>query len=506
MSSSLGKSALRSSLATTSMNMVNLATGLLLTPFVMASLGDTQNGYWVIIKMVIGYYGFIDLGISMAIARFMAVALGRGDKEQAVRIVQTGLSFVLLLDVLLLVLLVAASLFMPQLTAAEEARAIRQLFLIAGVGMLMSLPGRIYMGILRANVRQDIISWQTIANNLLRAGAVYVVLKMGFGIISLTTISSVALVVLSVSFYFSARRLMPEATRFAPRLDRSILKDLFGYGSALTMASLGDVFRWSSAPVIAAVFCGPVFVTHLNIALSLSRYGTACAAGFFSVLMPVFGQLFGAGDSVRLKRVFYKTLHMTITTAGLIFGGLLFLGDDFIRNWVGAEYLDANIALICMTVGLMVALMQNPVVTLMQGLGLAKWYAISNGIEAGLNVLLCLLLHKMGMLGFGLAFMIPMLLVKLTLQPILILRKAGWSFWEYYFRFFKHVARCMVGVALAGITADRIVTFSDGWSGFLVKGIVYVAVYGSFVAAVAFSVEERKDLIDRIVQLVVPGK
>lgn len=506
MPKSLGKYALRSGLATTSVSMVNLVTGLLLTPFVMTSLGDTINGYWVIIKMIIGYYGFIDLGLSMAIARYVAVAVGQGDKEEVKRIVQTGLSFVLLLDVFLLAIVVAAGALLPQFTTAEEVGLIQQIFFIAGIGMLMSLPGRIYMGVLNAYIRQDIVSLQTIINSLLRAGAIYVILKMGFGLISLTIISSVAVFALSVSYYLSARRLMPETAKISLELNRSILRDLLQFGGSLTLVSLGDIFRVAASPVIAMFTWGAIFVTHLNIALSLTMYGVACTAGFFTVLMPVFGQVIGGGDEERLKRVFYKTMNMTIPLAGLVFGGLLFLGDDFIQNWVGAEYLDANIALICMTIGSMVALMQNPVVTLMQGLGLAKWYAISNGIEAGLNVLLCLLLSYKGMIGFGLAFMLPMLLIKLTVQPILVLRRTGWSFVEFYSKCFKHVLLCVTGVILAGLTADQGVMLSDGWFSFLVKGTAYTLIYCVFVAFIAFKAEERKELTDRFMQLVVPGK
>ena len=501
MSGSLGKKAFRSGISNTMMNMVNLVTGLLLTPFVMASLGDEQNGYWVIIKMVMGYYGFIDLGISFAVARFVAVAIGKRDQSASVRIVQVGMSMVLLMDLVFVVLSVVAALLIHQLAPAAQAVMINQLLLVVVVGMGLSLPGQVYRGVLTAKVRHDIIAAQTIFNNLIRAAAIYGVLRLGGNVLWLTAVSAVTLIALTVSYYFSARRQLEGIGKFRPCWDKVLWKDLLGYGVSFSLVSVGDIFRWSAAPMIAAVSSGAAFVTHLNIALALGKYGTSCAAGLFSVFMPVFGQLVGGGDPVRIKRVFYKAVNLTIPLAGLIFGGMIFFGDDFIKNWVGPEYLDATVALVCISIGLMVALMQNPIVTLMQGLGLAKWYAISNGIEAALNVLLCFMLRDLGMLGFGLAFMCPMLLIKLTLQPILILRATEWSIFEYYALFIRQVIICMCGVVLAGYISDHVIPDDQGWFTFLYKGMLYVLIYGPFTLWVTLRGASRNDLIKQVRQL-----
>ena len=52
---------------------------LFLMPFVVYSLGDRIYGFWTLASAFIGYYGLLDLGLSSAIGRFIAGAIGAGD-------------------------------------------------------------------------------------------------------------------------------------------------------------------------------------------------------------------------------------------------------------------------------------------------------------------------------------------------------------------------------------------------------------------------------------------
>ena len=105
---SFSKKVFRSGLSNILLNVVNMLIGLGLAPFVVHTLGDVQNGYWVIARMVFGYYGFVDFGVGLSIARFLSLSVGKKDHTEAKKIVQTGLAFILSIDALFLILCVAA--------------------------------------------------------------------------------------------------------------------------------------------------------------------------------------------------------------------------------------------------------------------------------------------------------------------------------------------------------------------------------------------------------------
>ena len=55
-----------------------LATGFVLTPFLLRHLGQTTYGLWVLVNSVVTYGGLLDLGIGAAVIKFMAEYRARG--------------------------------------------------------------------------------------------------------------------------------------------------------------------------------------------------------------------------------------------------------------------------------------------------------------------------------------------------------------------------------------------------------------------------------------------
>ena len=498
---SLSKKVFRAGTSSILLNVVNMLIGLGLAPFVVHSLGDVQNGYWVIARMIFGYYGFVDFGVGISIARFLSLSVGKNDQEESKKIIKTGLSFILLIDVVCLLLCFVAYIGVSHLNFEGNMDLVRDLVLILGLSILVILPGRIFAGVLTAHVRQDIIAWVGILNTFIRAILIVVFLSLGFGVKTLALISGVVALLTSVLYYISARCFILDFELYPLAFDRHIFSSLFKYGFSISLASVGDIVRWGAAPLIAGFFFGAAFVTHFNVALSLGRYGVALIASAFAVLMPVFGQLIGTGDDETVKMIFYQALNLTAMVSVFVFGGFIVLGNDFIGNWMGLDYQDAYPALVLMSCGLMVALMQNPIITLMQGMGLAKVYAITNGIEAGFNVILCFVLGKYGMVGFGLAFGIPMVIIKLFVQPIAIFSRVEWDVKEFY----KNIATCFAGCFVAGLVAFGVVSFiniSNGWYSFFINGAIYFLVYGTVVVLLALKSGKMANFKKKMVSII----
>jgi len=74
---------------------VSVVVTLLIMPFIIHHLGDHIYGYWVIMATIMGYYAFLDFGITSAVPRFLSVALGRKDELYSKQIINTSLIVVL---------------------------------------------------------------------------------------------------------------------------------------------------------------------------------------------------------------------------------------------------------------------------------------------------------------------------------------------------------------------------------------------------------------------------
>ncbi|MEO6829792.1 MAG: MATE family efflux transporter, partial [Acidobacteriaceae bacterium] len=74
------------------LRMVLLAgMGFFLMPFTIHKLGSEEYGIWATAIGFLGYYSFLDLGLSGAVFTHMAYALGREDHEEARDIYGAGI-------------------------------------------------------------------------------------------------------------------------------------------------------------------------------------------------------------------------------------------------------------------------------------------------------------------------------------------------------------------------------------------------------------------------------
>src|SRR6266853_2852940 len=93
-------------------------------PFIVHSLGDRMYGIWALVATLVGYYGLLDLGLSSAVSRYLAAALGAGNQEQCNRVFNTSLRIFAALGVVVLVVGCISAAVSPRLCKSPEEAAI----------------------------------------------------------------------------------------------------------------------------------------------------------------------------------------------------------------------------------------------------------------------------------------------------------------------------------------------------------------------------------------------
>src|SRR3990172_13178096 len=81
---------LRGSLLNAVLLFSNIAVSLYMMPFVIHALGDRWYGMWTLVATFMGYYGYLDFGLSVAVQRFIAGAIGRKDGAETNRLLTTS--------------------------------------------------------------------------------------------------------------------------------------------------------------------------------------------------------------------------------------------------------------------------------------------------------------------------------------------------------------------------------------------------------------------------------
>jgi O-antigen/teichoic acid export membrane protein len=433
----LGGSALRA---------ISLAVGVFVSfymvPFLVGILGDRWYGYWVLCGTIVGYYVAIDLGLTAAIHRFLAMAHGRNDREQANRVFNTALVLTGGVGLAAGVIALIAWLLVGWVVQPADVPTVRLLVLVLGVNFAVGFPVAVYNGILAANLRYDLSSYIQLARLLVRSAIVVVVVSRTRSVVSLAWITLAVDLASNAVTVVVATRLWPWLRVSRTYFERERVREYFGYGFYSFLIRLGDIVRFGLDNVVVGAFLGVARVTHYSIAMRLTESFHGLFSQATSVLTPVFSRYHGANDRVALHNGMRQAARLTAALSASVAGAAIIFGSPFIRRWMGPEYLDAYWPLIVLISASLLNVSQLPSNLYLYAIARHRYYAWLNGFDAlanfGLSVILA---PRLGMLGVALGTAIPTIVVKTVLQPRYVCGQLGISMTSYW----REIVEMMLG-------------------------------------------------------------
>ena len=79
---------------------IPLIVGVITIPFIIRGLGIERFGLLSLAWVVLGYFTILDLGLGRATIKFVAEALGKGEKDEISRIVWTAVTIQVILGIM----------------------------------------------------------------------------------------------------------------------------------------------------------------------------------------------------------------------------------------------------------------------------------------------------------------------------------------------------------------------------------------------------------------------
>lgn len=391
-----------------------------LTPVILHRLGDEAYGLWVLITTVVGYYGIFDIGVSSAIVRYVSQQSALGNREGVKMVVATAFYF--FVSVCLLVI-VSAFLLRPWLSHVLSVRedlvgSFRSLFLLAGIVQGLSFPLLVFSGALQAAARYDQVYLMRIACLVVRVVAVVGALRAGGGLFAVgaaVILSNLLLYVLQVP---AACRAVPEISLNPKWVRKSVLCDMFRYGSVSLTVGIGQQLKTYIYPFLIAVFLSPAAVTLFSLPTKILAIPTEGIGTMTEFVNPIASQLETHKDFSTLR----KLIQLSVQAAFLILAPLavllIVLGKELLSLWVGSQYTSAYPLLVLLTLGMGAAATQCCVQSMLFGVGRHKgliWYRLGEGLS--IAILGTILLPVWGLPGLAVAMAAPLLLSSLILIP-----------------------------------------------------------------------------------------
>lgn len=319
---------------------VALASGILLTPYIVHRLGMERFAIWSFVGVVTGYISLFDLGIGTAYVKHVAEFNARGQQQRIGQLVATGMFFYLLFGLAV----VCASLWfiMPLIRLFNvPAGLITEAVFVFWAGICIFAVGNAlspFAAVQPGLQRMDISSRINIGISLCNAAATVAVLQLGWGIRGLIMVNAAVLGLQSLVNYTVARKLLPLVS-FSPLCaNRSMFSTLFHFGYKVQIARISSVVTMQTDKILVASFVSLGMVTFYQLGNGVIYYAGIVPALLVSAFMPAFSEMQAKGESRRLTESYLRATRYVAAVAVPMFVFLAVCAPAFFTAWMGPGY------------------------------------------------------------------------------------------------------------------------------------------------------------------------
>lgn len=342
------------------------AIGLIITPFIITNIGNSEYGLYVLIGGIIGYFSSLDLGLNNTVIRYVSKYLAENDKKGEDKFISTIMMIYFFISMIIIVLgglfyLKIDSFFSDSLSVNELDNA-KTMFVILIFNLAISLPGGAFNAICDAYEKFSIPRGLSILKYSLRAILIFTIISRNSNalmIVWIDTIVNVLAIILAVAYVYSKLKIR---IKFSFKFDKSLLKETFSYSIWIFIAAIAYKLQWNAGQTILGMNVNSQSVAIFGIGVMLASYYTVFASIINSLLLPKSTQMVVKNTKIEEYTSFVIQVgRINLLLLLPIISGFFLFGELFIELWVGNDYKQSwLIALIIM------AVMTLPLVT---GLG-----------------------------------------------------------------------------------------------------------------------------------------
>lgn len=456
---------------------INIVIGLVYTPWMIRSIGQSDYGLYALAMSVINMFIF-DFGLGTAVQRFIAKYIAEGDLKKANEFVSITMKMYITISVVILGLLLLIYVFLPSIykgLTPDELRKFKVIFAVASIFSVISFPLLPADGVLSGNEKFAQVKICDFIHKILQVSSMAICLWFGFGLYALVYVSAITAFVTLLLKVFCVYRYTH--IKFSLSFwDKQLFKAVVGFTVWVFIIAICQRCVVSVAPSILGVYHNADVIAIFSIALSIEGYFYLFANALNGLFLPKVSNLIANEREDEILNLMIRVGSIQIFITGLIFCGLICFGQQFIGLWVGEGYEIVYPCFIILILPSFISLPENIASTAMVAKNKVRYQAMAAIAKAFLNLALAFPLAKYyGSLGMCIAisgaYFINVLIVNILYVRILKLNIVLF-FKETFGKFIVPI----FGALALGFGLNYILKL-DSWTTLLAKIIVFSAIY-----------------------------
>jgi O-antigen/teichoic acid export membrane protein len=389
-----------------------------ITPLVVAAVGAEDYGIWATGLSTIGFLGFLDMGLAMAVIKYVGRCEGTSDNLERNRWVSSVLAAYLVLGSLALAVAVGLGLLAPNLfnLPAHKHHLATLVFVLLGVRVALSLPLSVSKGVLVGSQRAYLANAGSLVSLLVSAGGIVLALRAGLGLIGVAAAYVCSMVVMGAIQTTLAFLRVP-GLRVRPALfDRGRLFRALSFSGYSFLITVSSFVMHRADAIVIQIFCQASDVAIYYVALRLAEVVILLTKPLVNAISPFVPALAARGEQGQLRLVLLRGSKFSLLLAApaILLGFVI--GERVFSLWLGSSFAASGTLLRLLLVGIVATILQSNVSNVLNLAGQHRFLGRAMLLQTLVNIGLSLLLVQThGPAGVAFATVVTVVLVDLLL-------------------------------------------------------------------------------------------
>ncbi|ATP39033.1 polysaccharide biosynthesis protein [Solibacillus sp. R5-41] len=372
--------------------------GLLYTPFLIRTLGQTDYGIYALALAIAGYLSLLDLGIGNAIVRYIAQNQAIGTKENESKLVGYFFKIFTYIGLATLVLGISIALNLQSVVSSdfstEQIKTLQWMILILTVNFAVGFILNTFSAVLQAYEKFVFLKIANVVRVSLTPIISVFYLFYSTNLIVLTAILAIVnSAVLCVSYFYYKKSLKIKMS--FERVEKNLKKEILGYSLVIFVVAIADKIYWQTDQILLGILKNPEAVAVFALAIQFVNIFMSLSIAINSVFLPRVTHIVSAENYLNnLNALFIKVSKFQTFIMGLFLSGFVIIGEIFIELWVGDSFKLTYLIVLILMSTFSLDLIQNLGLVIMQAKGKYIFRAYTLIICSILNILISIPIIK----------------------------------------------------------------------------------------------------------------
>lgn len=485
----------RSSVLRNTTYLLSIATGLVVTPILVRTLGKAEYAKWVLLNTMLLYFMMFDFGYSLSVSRFVSRKWEEWGEDSIQKCIATAFYVLCGASAAALILVSAGYSYFKAKYMADmpEDLAVSVMFLILSFASM--IPLRVFQGVLSSQLKWNTISMIVMTKAVTMNGVIVYMVLNGYGLYGVILPNAIFIFLEYLAYYIFAKK----ALDFSLSLkfwDTQTLKTLSSFSLSLFLHNAAFMFGSRMQNYFIALYISLPAVTIYTIGMQLLKYFDDLMRSTFDVMVPYFSK--HEDDHERMTDDYITVSSYSFSVAA--FGGFMIATycQSFLYFWVGPDLVPSSSVVYILAIPYVLFASHIPSRGLLIGTSKQKFMVVLSVTEFLVNVsTLFYVVPRYGMQGILWTSATLMVVFRGLIFPVMLFRKMRIPAMRYLYQVY---AKSLVIYVLPQFLIYHFVftrfdkfSWEIGWP-FLLNILVFLA---TFLFRVRKAIKKPKQAVEQ---------